>query len=91
MTEAVLQEVETYIFCIQNTAEQFIATRHIMDLCLMAERRPGPWVSRRWWEQDRLDVEGMRTADWRSEMTEGGEDIDGMATYMDDLLGGSIL
>ena len=36
MTEAVLQEVETYISCLHNKVTQFIATRPIMDLCLVA-------------------------------------------------------
>ena len=61
MTEAVLQEVETYISRRQNTVAQFIVTRIIMNLCLAAERRPGSRVYRRLWEQDGLDVEGMRT------------------------------
>ena len=38
MAEAGMQEVETYISRHQNTVTQFIATRPIMDLCLVAER-----------------------------------------------------
>ena len=49
MAEAGRQEVETYVYRIQNTIKKFIATRKIMDLCLAAEQRPGPRVSRRWW------------------------------------------
>ena len=30
-----------------------------MDLCLEAERRPGPQLSKRWWEKDGLGVEGI--------------------------------
>ena len=40
MTEAVLQEVETYVSCIYKKVAHFIATRPIMDLCLASERRP---------------------------------------------------
>ena len=57
MAEVELQEVETYVSRRQNTVAQFIASRPIMDLCLAAERRPGPRVSKRWWEQDGVDVE----------------------------------
>ena len=43
-----------------------------MDLFMAEERRLGPRVSMRWWEQEGLDVEGMRTEYWESEQTEGG-------------------
>ena len=46
MTDTVLQEVETYVSCRQNTVARFIATRPIMDLCLAEEQKPGPQVSR---------------------------------------------
>ena len=59
------------------------ATRPIMDLCLAAERRPGPKISKRWWEQDRLDVNGMRTAAREAERTEGEEEMDGTKTETD--------
>ena len=42
-----------------------------MDLCLAAARRTGSRVSKRWWDQDRLDLEGMRTEDWEAELREG--------------------
>ena len=48
MTEAELQEVDTYVFRRHNTVVQFIATRPIMDLCLAADRRPRPSVTKRW-------------------------------------------
>ena len=38
MVEAGLQEVKTYVSCLQNTMAQYIVTRPIMDLCLAAER-----------------------------------------------------
>ena len=58
MTDLGLQEVETYVSHIQNTAAQFIATRPIVDLCMASERRPDPRISKWWWEQDWVDVEG---------------------------------
>ena len=69
MAEVGLQEVETYIYCLHNTVIQFIATRTIMELCLAAERRPGSRVTKKWWEKDGLDVEGMWTAAWQAEWT----------------------
>ena len=83
MAEAGLQEVETYVSRRQNTVAQFIATRPIMDLCLATEQRPGPRVSKRWWEQDGVDVEGMRTAAREAERMEGGDETDGTETDTD--------
>ena len=60
MAEAGLQEVETYIYCHQNTMAQYITTRPIMDLCLAAKQRSGPRVEIRWWEHEVLDLEGIR-------------------------------
>ena len=31
-----------------------------MDLCERSARRPGGWVSWRWWEQDGLYLEGAK-------------------------------
>ena len=33
-----------------------------MDLCLAEGRSPGAWVSKRWWEQEIIDLEGIRKA-----------------------------
>ena len=79
MVEAGLQEVETYDSCRQNMVAQFILTRLIMNLCLAAEWRQGPRMSKRWWEQDGVNVEGVRTADWEAERTDGvgGDGQDG--------------
>ena len=49
MAEAGFQEAETYFYRFQNTMAQYITTRTIMDLCMAAERRPGPRVFMRWW------------------------------------------
>ena len=52
MEEAVLQEVYTYVSHLQNKVAQFIATSPIMELFLVAERRPGLQVANRWWDQE---------------------------------------
>ena len=39
----------------QNTVAQFIATRLILGLCEVAERRRGERVPQRWWEQSGID------------------------------------
>ena len=39
----------------QNTVAQFIATRPILGLCEVAERRQGTRVPQRWWEQSGID------------------------------------
>ena len=44
-----LEEIGVYIFSHQNMVTQYIATFHIMDLCLAAERDPGLHLSRQWW------------------------------------------
>ena len=80
MAEAVLQEVETYVSCRQNTVVKYIATRVIVDLCLEANQRTGPRVEMRWWEQEGLDLEGTRTVAHKAEQTESGEDTDGTDT-----------
>ena len=79
-----LQEAETYVSLCHNTITQYIATRSIMDLCLAAKRRPGPRVSKMWWEQEGFYLEGMRTASWVAEQTEGGEEIDMKGADTDD-------
>ena len=83
MEEALLQEVETYTSHLHNTVAQFIATGPIMDLCLAVERRLGSRVSKQWWEQDGLDLEGMRTEAWEEELMEGEEDTDRKETDTD--------
>ena len=41
----------------QNTVAEYIATRPILDLCERATQRLGARVSRRWWEQEGIDLE----------------------------------
>ena len=53
-----------------------------MDLCLAAKRRPGPRVTMRWWEQEGLDLQGMRTSAQESDRME--EETDRTETAMGD-------
>ena len=77
MAEAGLQEVDTYVSRHQNTVAKFIATRPIMDLCLAAARSMGSMVSNKWWNQDGLESEGMRTTAWEAEQIEREEETEG--------------
>ena len=88
MAEAILHELNTYASRFHNTVAQFIATSPIMDLCLASDQRPGPRVSKRWWYQDGVDVEGMRTAAWEAEQTEEGRGQTGQRQRHTKLLGG---
>ena len=58
MLEAGFEEIRKYIMRRQNTVAQYIATQPILDLCEWSARRPGARMSRRWWEQAELDLEG---------------------------------
>ena len=49
----------------QNTVAQFIATRLILGLCEVTERRRGTRVPRRWWEQTDIG--------WKSAMDKAAE------------------
>ena len=54
-----MEEMDTYISSNQNTVTQYITTWPIFDLCLEVEQRSGSWVSRRWWDQGRMDLAGL--------------------------------
>ena len=84
MAEAGLQELETYASCHQNKVAQYIATTTIIDLCLESKWRPGARVAMRWWEQEVWYLEGMQTAAWEAEQTEGSEERDGTEITTDD-------
>ena len=60
MTEAGLQEVETYVSCRQNTLSQFIVTRTIMELCLAMAQRPGSRMAKWCWYKYGLYLTGQR-------------------------------
>ena len=40
----------------QNTVAQYITTRPVMDLCERATQRVGVRASRRWWNQEGIDL-----------------------------------
>ena len=41
---------------------QYIATRTIMEFCEEVERRTGARVSKRWWEQEGINLVGAAAA-----------------------------
>ena len=60
MVETVFEGIEKYIMRRENTVAQYIATQPILDLCEQSARRPRARVSQRWWEQEGLDLEGVK-------------------------------
>ena len=46
MEEIGIEEVDSYALLCQNSIAQYILTRPIMELCLVAERTPGEQVKR---------------------------------------------
>ena len=63
MEESGFEEKGDYALKGQNTVAEYIATYSILDLCEEGVRRPGAWVSRRWWEQEGIDLAGARLAE----------------------------
>ena len=55
LKEAGVVRVRTSILQRHNTVAQFIATKPILGLCEVAERRRGTRVPQRWWEQTGID------------------------------------
>ena len=62
MEEAGFEGIRNSVTRRRNTVAQYIATRPIMDLCKRSTRWPGARVSRRWWEQAGIDLEGAKKA-----------------------------
>ena len=60
MKEVGVVRIRTSILRSKNTVAQFIATRPILGLCEVSERRTGTRVPRRWWEQTRIDWKAAR-------------------------------
>ena len=58
--EAGLEGIRKLVTRKKNTVAQYIATRPILDLCERATWRPEAMVSRQWWEQDGIDLEGAK-------------------------------
>ena len=57
MREAGFEGIWKAITTRQNKFAQYIATRPILDLCEQATQRLGARVSRRWWEQEGIDLD----------------------------------
>ena len=55
LKEAGVVRARTSVLWRQNTVAEFIATRPILRLCKMAERRRGTRVPQQWWEQLGID------------------------------------
>ena len=55
LKEAGVARARTSVLRRQNTVAQFIATRPILGLCEVAERRQRTRVPQRWWEQSGID------------------------------------
>ena len=49
----------------QNRVAQYIVTQPILDLCEKTVRMLGTWVEKRWWEQEGLDLAGVRAPKWK--------------------------
>ena len=62
MEESGFEEKGDYALKRHNMVAEYIATHPILDLCEEAVQRPGAWVSRRWWEQEGIDLAGARVA-----------------------------
>ena len=60
MEEEGFEDIGEYILKRHNTIAQYIATRPIMDLCKKMVRRPGGWVSQRWWVKEGIYIAGTR-------------------------------
>ena len=58
--EAGFLTMEDYTRRHENTAEKYIATRSLLDLCEGSERSPGGRVGMRWWEQAIINMVGVR-------------------------------
>ena len=73
MKEAGVVRIRTSILLRQNMVAQFIATRTILGLCEVAERRPGTQVPSRWWEQTGID---WKTARERAAAKDGDDEAE---------------
>ena len=60
MGEAGFEGIRKLVTRRQYTITQYIVTRPILYLCERATRRPEESVSRHWWEQASIDLEGAK-------------------------------
>ena len=60
MQEAGLEGIQKAVTRRKNTVTQYIATRPILDLCDQAMQRVGVRVSRRWWDQEEIELKAAK-------------------------------
>ena len=60
MQEAGLEGIRKTITRRQNTVAQYIATRPILDLCEHTMQKSGARMSRRWWDQEGIDLKAAK-------------------------------
>ena len=60
MLEAGFKGIRKAVTRRQNKVTQYIATRTNLDLCERAMQRVGVRVSRRWWDQEEIDMKVAR-------------------------------
>ena len=60
MGESGFERIMKSVTRMQNTFAQYIVTQTILYLCEQSTWRPGERVSRRWWEQASIDLEGAK-------------------------------
>ena len=58
--EAGFEEIRKSVTRGQNTVAHYIATQPILDLYERSTQQPVARVSRRWWEQTGIELEGSR-------------------------------
>ena len=79
MHEAGFGGVDACVLRIQNTSAQYIAMRHILDLCKETVQIPGMWVVKRWWEKELLYLVGAWEVMAASEEEVEAEETEGEA------------
>ena len=67
LNEAGVVRARTLVLRKQNTVAQFLATRLILGLCEVVERRRGTRVPQRWWEKSGIDWKLAREKGERAE------------------------
>ena len=50
-----------------------ISNGPILELCIEAERHPGAWVEKRWWDQEGIDLAGV----WEEAVAGRLEEVEG--------------
>ena len=60
MRETGFEGIQKAVTRRQNTVAQYIATLPILDLCERSTQREGARVSRRWWDQEVIDLKAAK-------------------------------